>query len=467
MPLFDKKKKSGHIKPLSEEEIQKKLYGTFQDANANLLPNDPHEKESESDRFKGPKNNTTVEQTATAYKTKYESAEAYSSFSSPQKQSPEKETDDFSAKSDSAKTSFKYAGVTDEDPLGAADEKDLFSLSDQQEDLLSDQFESDLDVDYDTDEYIDDETPLYAHDDPPMSVDDERSQDDDLEQLRDEPLFRIENPDPSTPKKTASSGAYAAMKELKKQDVSADTSSLDEVIQKEESVSFSYESKPAEALKESVNTVRKSDVQPVADTTSFTSSFKIDLAEFLDKLKRISPFLIGGILFFIVFTLVIFNMWIRTSSKTGEESIEHTAQEAVATRTDRTSAPLQATQAAGERAPSRVPAAATVPSSVPSAVVREDADVTVTPVVPPVNDFYSIQVCIYNDSQRAEDLVSQLKEKGFDAFYSRLTTRTNRVLYTVFVGRFDTSKAANEYYAQFKDTDVFQQFPDSFIKLNK
>jgi cell division septation protein DedD len=464
MPLFEKKKKSGHIKPLSEEDIQKKLYGTFQDANANLLPNDPGGPQPDSSSHVELGSVHDSAKYAESLKAKSEGSSTVTSFSATQKKEFKKQKDMSSSQTSLGTDSYLQDESEDEEAALFGAEQDLFALSDNaDDDLESDQTDADFDCEYETDDYVDDETDLCDPCSHATQLPEEKTP---VAPPADEPLFRIENPDKPAKKKTASVNAHAVKADVKKHATMADMSSIDEVIQKEESVSFTYDAKPEADIKTHVRSETTSDLQPVPDSTNFRSSFKIDLAEFLDKVKKISPFLIGGLVFFIVFTLVIFNIWIRSSSKTADTVETPSERIAPIPASDQAPTSQPTTPSAIDR--TTLPAV-TPPQSATSRVPggTENNGVTVTPVVQPTTDFYSIQVCIYNDSTRAEDLVMQLKDKGLDAFYSRLTTRSDRVLYTVFVGRFPTSQRANEYFSRFKNTEVFQQFPDSFIKLNK
>jgi hypothetical protein len=52
-----------------------------------------------------------------------------------------------------------------------------------------------------------------------------------------------------------------------------------------------------------------------------------------------------------------------------------------------------------------------------------------------------------------------------DAFYKKTSnTRTGKSFYIVCIGKFATSKDADNGLGLFKKTEEFKKFPDSFIK---
>jgi cell division protein FtsN len=68
---------------------------------------------------------------------------------------------------------------------------------------------------------------------------------------------------------------------------------------------------------------------------------------------------------------------------------------------------------------------------------------------PPKTKF-TLQVGAYNNSQEAQELVQQLKKKGYDAYIAPGTAAAKGVLYRVRVGHFQTLQEARQFALTFE-----------------
>lgn len=462
MPLFEKGKKSGHIKSLSEEEIQKKLYGTFQEGNARLLPEEQYRERSvfaADDDAQLPVEDATVFEatydeeatdetdvpltdeprtTSTFFQEEEEPTTRSTSHTASDDRSSSVRTPNGSGKDEVRKVSSDSRSISGKE---STDTQDLFSLSG-----------------------------ITAEPTPPS----EPTQSDIVEKLLeneesqnlgldDEALFHIEHPendsaikefatDYSLPSDTQA--AEEVLSEVTKEEMTAPLA--DEPVP--DSVAFTYDADTDNADSSSEEAPSKEN----QNLKNIVSSFRIDLAEFFDKVKRISPFLIGGIVFFLVFFFVVFNIWIRSSSK-GVVVID---SEEVAD--------IQTTNVPDDFVAVRPVTVRPVEREVVVTPAREEQEETLSRETPPVvaepdvaQSFYTFQICVYGDTERASGLVDVLKAEGYDAFYEKFTTRSGRVLYNVYSGRFKDSQSANDAFKAFKRSKTFRKFPDSFIKWHK
>ena len=114
-----------------------------------------------------------------------------------------------------------------------------------------------------------------------------------------------------------------------------------------------------------------------------------------------------------------------------------------------------------KREPPQVPAVTpmkTVPP-VPASPTPE------SPVSVSRSNYYAVQVCIYQRETDAAALTQKLKGMKFDAFYQRRLSPQQRVpRYVVFLGREKSYAEATSSLGEFKKTEAFNQFPDSFIR---
>lgn len=79
--------------------------------------------------------------------------------------------------------------------------------------------------------------------------------------------------------------------------------------------------------------------------------------------------------------------------------------------------------------------------------------------------FYAVQICTYQRSRDAEELVKQLQQLRFSAFYKQSFSQAERIpLYVVFLDRVPTYAQAKTQLAEFRKTELFQKFSDSFIQ---
>lgn len=91
---------------------------------------------------------------------------------------------------------------------------------------------------------------------------------------------------------------------------------------------------------------------------------------------------------------------------------------------------------------------------------------SVTTLTPPVakQKHYAVQVCTYQRAKDAEELVKQLQGFNFSAFYKQTASQQERIpLYVVFLDRAETYAEAKAQLAEFRKTEIFQKFSDSFI----
>lgn len=89
----------------------------------------------------------------------------------------------------------------------------------------------------------------------------------------------------------------------------------------------------------------------------------------------------------------------------------------------------------------------------------------VSPTLPVVKQkHYAVQVCTYQRTKDAEELVKQLQALHFSAFYKQSASREERIpLYVVFLDRAETYAQAKAQLDEFRKTALFQKFSDSFI----
>jgi len=79
--------------------------------------------------------------------------------------------------------------------------------------------------------------------------------------------------------------------------------------------------------------------------------------------------------------------------------------------------------------------------------------------------YYSVQVCTYQREQDAQQLTEELKRMGLPAFYLRFLSSQQQIPhYVVFLGKEETYSGANARLKEFRKTQQFQKFPDSFIR---
>ncbi len=241
-----------------------------------------------------------------------------------------------------------------------------------------------------------------------------------------------------------------------------DSFELDEKILKQkksiETVTYTFPEKETPLDNKEIKKTKNKYTESIKDTLS---SFKIDFAEFVDKIKTISPMVIGLAVLTIVFLIIVFNMWSRSSRNDVIAPSDNVAKRSFSSVIPGKSSGTTESVTAITGLPS------TAKSTDDTAQVSDTSGGGIEPVKPIKDSFYTIQICVYEDKQRALDLVTRLKQDGVDAFYESITTRTGRVLYTVYRGRYETLRVANNSFTDFKKTDGFKEFPDSFIKWIK
>lgn len=83
----------------------------------------------------------------------------------------------------------------------------------------------------------------------------------------------------------------------------------------------------------------------------------------------------------------------------------------------------------------------------------------------PKKRYYTVQVCTYERESDAQQLTHELKSLNFPAFYLPLPSLQQRIThYVVFLGKEETYAGANTKLNEFRKTEDFQKFPDSFIR---
>ena len=193
------------------------------------------------------------------------------------------------------------------------------------------------------------------------------------------------------------------------------------------------------------------------------SSFKIDIFEFVTKIKNISPLVVIAVVSFIVVALVVFNVWSRAARNVSVK-IDPSA----------TGLPLSTEKGVPSESESRQNREVRV---TPVASSPKETDVRVKTVVAEptakqsdlnnLESFYSMQICVYEDKERTEKLIDYFKSKGYYSFYKKITTRSGRVLFNVYIGQYENIQNANNAFNIFKKTDDYKKFSDSFVKWIK
>ncbi|MBI4357871.1 MAG: SPOR domain-containing protein [Candidatus Omnitrophica bacterium] len=101
----------------------------------------------------------------------------------------------------------------------------------------------------------------------------------------------------------------------------------------------------------------------------------------------------------------------------------------------------------------------------PAASLASPASMVAISQETPKKKYYAVQVCTYQREQDALQLIEELKNSRFPAFYVRLPSRQQKTLYyVVFLGKEETYQAASAKLKEFRKTQIFQRFSDSFIR---
>lgn len=117
-----------------------------------------------------------------------------------------------------------------------------------------------------------------------------------------------------------------------------------------------------------------------------------------------------------------------------------------------------------KREPTSAPAVAPFKNITPPAPVTS-AQTSTSTVTAPQPNYYAVQVCIYQREEDAKALTQKLMGRKFDAFYQRMLSPQQRIpRYVVFLGREESYAKANSVLDEFKKTEEFNQFQDSFIR---
>lgn len=110
--------------------------------------------------------------------------------------------------------------------------------------------------------------------------------------------------------------------------------------------------------------------------------------------------------------------------------------------------PLSSSLASGDPLTNRTPPAA---SEAPSASAKKKV--------------YAVQICTYQKEQDALALVDQLKQAHFNSFYRRMASQNNRIpFFVVFLGQRESFSEAQSMLSDFRKTELFKNFSDSFVR---
>ena len=114
----------------------------------------------------------------------------------------------------------------------------------------------------------------------------------------------------------------------------------------------------------------------------------------------------------------------------------------------------------------KAPAAAPALKVVSSQRISSSSEPPPPPSLPVIKQkYYAVQICTYQREKDAEALVKQLQALHFPAFYKRTLSEQERIaLFVVFLDRAETYAQAKSQLSEFRKTELFQQFSDSFIR---
>lgn len=77
--------------------------------------------------------------------------------------------------------------------------------------------------------------------------------------------------------------------------------------------------------------------------------------------------------------------------------------------------------------------------------------------------FYGVQICTYQRQADAQTLVSELNQRGFNAFFKEVPSQ-QKEFYVVYLNRSKTYAEAQHALNKFKQSDLHSRFRDSFIR---
>ena len=173
------------------------------------------------------------------------------------------------------------------------------------------------------------------------------------------------------------------------------------------------------------------------------------------------------------------------SSPISERSVATTATKALSSTSEKPAQPAQATinrevvkettktteEPTAQRSLSLIslPTAAEQPLSAPAPEAVESTSSESTPAPAEVApsaplDQYVLQVATYVTEADAVSLQNELQSNGFDSFVRDLSRSGGRVYYDVFIGRFATFKDAQKGMQDFKASPASKPFGDAFVR---
>jgi len=77
------------------------------------------------------------------------------------------------------------------------------------------------------------------------------------------------------------------------------------------------------------------------------------------------------------------------------------------------------------------------------------------------NKPYSIQITVLSDRKDVDKLISDLKEKGMEAYWEKISIQGKGPLHRIFIGHFEDKEMAMVYM---KKKGIQESYPDSIIK---
>jgi len=457
MGPFGKKKKTDNMKPLSEEEIQKKLYGFYKKSHAQ-----PNQDEEAMIQIKDQDEGVTDEEESMAFGATEEDLFTISHQDETEKKVYSSADDESLELEDDAtelldEKEEKEEDDDDDDDIGEAtedseetedsdDEEENGSLSEDDESenkyaTIEHTFAKEVEGSLAEDDTEEDETEEEADDD----EEDDNAEVGDVLRFQD-PEYKITSDEEAIKKPTAP---------MTQQE-------LDEHIFEEnktqETVTYSYD-EPEQAPP---STFTKTQNVNVPSFQEVFTSIKIDIAEFIDKVKSIPPSTIIIGISIIVFLIIVFNMWSRASSREGTDSLLPSAAIQETTMTEETPSILQTINTAQiDESTSNTLV------NVPLPEAQERISESSVASAEAATMFYAIQICVYESVDRAQALITYFTSKGVDSFYKKTVTQSGRQFFTVYIGKFKTMNDATSGLSKFKGSEDFQDFPDSFIKWIK
>ena len=100
-----------------------------------------------------------------------------------------------------------------------------------------------------------------------------------------------------------------------------------------------------------------------------------------------------------------------------------------------------------------VPDTSAPASPKPSTPPAQDLSLSLATAQPPGKHFYSVQLGAFRYERTAEDLMKELREKGYDAFIQPGVARDKSPIYRVLVSKHENRKAAQEFAREIRSKE--------------